>query len=246
MAVQDFLWLVDRLQRDEAVTETTKNLLGQISEGYSKVEDKRAYLKDLYKVVGLSEFSMAGLWFLENKLTTDIDANTYERIKIQIGDSEPPTYLMDETTLSDQPVDQQTKETDADIVHETVSSDDSMSGAQVKGINTEFGMAFERFVVAMQTGDAESKELALHVIGLLEGIKTDKYLVPIEQEVTSVLHDLLSFITKNDIMDDVRVMNLLLNFEDSMNHAIQKEADEREGFLHEALDVIKEYRTLFE
>jgi hypothetical protein len=124
----------------------------------------------------------------------------------------------------------------------TASPTGSEEGAEV-----EFAKLVEQFVEAVQTG-AENRDvieeqvLAVCASTLAEGsAASDDY-----RNFCQILSEFISYVMDNQLVDDIRVMNLLSNVTDPVWAWARADASSRAGILDAAYDVLRDYKSLFE
>ena len=61
-----------------------------------------------------------------------------------------------------------------------------------------------------------------------------------------LLVDFLQYISENQFLDDVRVMNIVSNIQLPMTQWAQADAVNKAGLLNPALDILRDYKTMFE
>lgn len=194
---------------------------------FEECADVEAELRKLYAVQSLDGFAMRLLWILELAKQGNGGTALNEAQREAVAEARRCFGIEPSAEGSAAP----SRELESAILAEAEGGD--------------FGTTFEKFVVAMQSGD-ETRETYLN--GLLEQCESMKVssdagtMASLAEEVGSFL----TFIKTNDLMDDVRVMNILSNLGDSVARALNAPADQREGFISEAVEVIKDFKTLFE
>lgn len=110
-----------------------------------------------------------------------------------------------------------------------------------------FGANLEQFVEAMQQGE-ETRDALLEQISsetLLISEMAKDQLGGIE-ECSELIKIFLEYIRDNDLLDDVRVMNILSNLS-APAQAFQSESrEEQETAVKEAIEILRDFRSLFE
>jgi hypothetical protein len=111
----------------------------------------------------------------------------------------------------------------------------------------QFAQLVEQFVEAVQTG-AENRDaikdqlLSACQAVLVEGSgAADDY-----RNFCQVLTEFVSYIMENQLVDDIRVMNLLSNVTDPVWAWARADEAGRAGLLDAAYDVLRDYKSLFE
>ncbi|MGH2566769.1 MAG: hypothetical protein ACRDGA_00395, partial [Bacteroidota bacterium] len=112
---------------------------------------------------------------------------------------------------------------------------------------TQFAKLVEQFVEAVQNG-ADDREavkdrmLAACATTLAEGSgATDDH-----RQFCQVMTEFVNYISENQFLDDIRVMNLLSNVTDPVWEWARADAASRAGMMGAAYDVLRDYKSLFE
>jgi hypothetical protein len=63
---------------------------------------------------------------------------------------------------------------------------------------------------------------------------------------TGTMSTFLNYISTNELLDDIRVMNILSNLSDSISRGAEAPPENRFNFAAEAYEVIKDFKALFE
>lgn len=112
---------------------------------------------------------------------------------------------------------------------------------------TQFAQLVEKFVVAVQNGSEDRDAIKEQVLStcaaiLAEGSgATDDY-----RNFCQVLTAFINYISENQFMDDIRVMNLLSNVTDPVWQWARADEASRAGMMDGAYDVLRDYKSLFE
>jgi hypothetical protein len=62
----------------------------------------------------------------------------------------------------------------------------------------------------------------------------------------NLLIEFLQYITENQFLDDVRVMNIVSNIQDPVAQWALSEQPDRSGLMDQAIDILRDFRTMFE
>lgn len=111
----------------------------------------------------------------------------------------------------------------------------------------QFARLVEQFVEAVQTGsenrDAIKEQvLAACVAVLAEGSEASEDY----RNFCQVFSEFINYIVDNQLVDDIRVMNLLSNITDPVWAWARADAASRIGMMDAAYDVLRDYKSLFE
>ena len=109
-----------------------------------------------------------------------------------------------------------------------------------------FSNLLERFLESVQSGSDDRTKLLSDVmqectlvLGSTSGAQDYK-------QFCSMLTEFLKYISDNQYMDDVRVMNILSNIQDPFAQWVRSAPEERAGFLDSINDILRDFKTMFE
>jgi hypothetical protein len=264
--------LLDNVSRAETLDPSLQSMFGAIKTKLARTSNISAELRRLYKVRNQSEFALGLMWIV-NRAETDSSMlvpspddeffieNLFRQGNTQedVGQSYEPTIPEPQEAVAEtiptapsaasdmyefpppeptvMPSDQQSFSTGEQ------QSGEASSEASGVFITVAFPGAFEKFVIAIQGGDENRS-------ALLEELRNECQHVS-GNDLTTIsfskaLTEFLTYIQQNDYLDDVRVMNLVSNLSDSISRGATAGASTQPGFIMEAYDVIKNYKTMFE
>ena len=99
----------------------------------------------------------------------------------------------------------------------------------------------------MQTGSDDREPLKGQVLAACAAVLADASGAQDDQKkFCTVLAEFVTYISDNQFMDDIRVMNLCSNVTDPVWQWARADAASREGMMGSAYDVLREYKSLFE
>jgi len=210
---------VAELESDEQrqVFDKLKTRFGQSSDA---VEE----LKNLYKVKGFSDFASVMMWILE---------------RAQKDPQVAATSPEDETLL----LSTFRKATG----EQGLSSAPAPSAGDEPGVNDEKGFAsqLEQFSESVQSGiegrGAQLENLFNDCEGLANRTSDSDF-----RQFGALMADFLKFIAEGELLDDVRVINIVSNISSSVSQWAIAPADARHGLMEEALGMLRDFRTHFE
>ncbi len=111
----------------------------------------------------------------------------------------------------------------------------------------QFAQLVEKFVEAVQNGAEDRDAIKEQILSscaaiLAEGSGgADDY-----RNFCQVLTEFIKYISENQFMDDIRVMNLLSNVTDPVWQWARADEASRTGMMDAAYDVLRDYKSLFE
>jgi hypothetical protein len=122
------------------------------------------------------------------------------------------------------------------------------SGGSTSGSEQElkFAILLEQFLESVQSGNDDRTKLLSDIINecntvLVAGNAAEDY-----KQFCKLLMDFLKYISNNQYMDDVRVMNILSNIQDPFAQWARNTPDNRMGLLDPVIDILRDFKTMFE
>ncbi len=109
-----------------------------------------------------------------------------------------------------------------------------------------FGKMVERTVEAIQSGSEEREALVQEMIALCQSVAADESQPDDYKMFASTFSEFLTYITENQFLDDIRVMNLTSNVTDPVLEWVRAGEGNRAGLMEPAYDVLRDFKSLFE
>lgn len=111
----------------------------------------------------------------------------------------------------------------------------------------QFAKLVEQFVEAVQTGAENRDTIRDQVLAACAVVQAEGSGAPEDyRNFCQVFSEFISYIVDNQLMDDIRVMNLLSNVTDPVWAWARAEGASRTGMMDAAYDVLRDYKSLFE
>ena len=203
-----------------------QNMFESVKNRLIEAPDSGEELNNLYKVTGFSQFAMGLMWM--------IDRAEKSPGQIAIG-------LEDETLLL--------SSFRKAMAEQSSPGQQSASAAEVIEIGEADEKAFagqvERFSESVQSGSGGT-------IMFLEDLVTESETIARQggaselAEFCSLLVEFLKFISERELLDDVRVINIVPNISSTVSQWANTPPDARTGIMEEALSILRDYKTQFE
>lgn len=261
--------LLDAFPTAELDTEDQRSTFEAIRHRLTASSDPVGELKLLYKVQGFSDVAITLLWAADrvekagtpsagpedaSLLLTAFRGATGGAVPampggVAVQDDDNPFAAFGADQPSSPPADEQPSSLEgfgsAREADQFDSPDHSQSAATFSGDEKEFSTLLDQFVEAMQSGDDRRVSLldqvvaACSVIGA--GESTDDF-----KEYCRALTEFLTYISQNQFLDDVRVMNILSNVSSPVSQWAATPPAERAGVLEEGIAPLREFKSLFE
>ena len=180
-----------------------------------------AELKKLFKVNGFSDFAAGLLWVVDRAMKSP---------------GTPGISMEDETLLLAtfrRAIGDQTAE--------------PSPGAGAGGNEAELALAtsLERFSEAVQGGTDDRETFHVSLLGMTEGPELQEVGGEAAQ-IATLLADFLRYIADNQLLDDIRVINILSNISSSISQWANTPAEGRSGIIEESLSLLRDFRSQFE
>ena len=130
------------------------------------------------------------------------------------------------------------------VPSETSSIGDSttMGREQERG----FSNLLERFLESVQSGNNDRTILLSNVINECNTVVNAGSVPEDYKQFCQLLEEFLHYSSDNQYLDDIRVMNIVSNIQDPMNQWVQSEQSNRTGLLDSALEILRDFKTMFE
>jgi hypothetical protein len=124
----------------------------------------------------------------------------------------------------------------------------STSGGSTSGSDQEVGFAtkLEQFLEYVQSGNDDRTKLLSDIINECDTILATGSAAEDYKQFCRLLTEFLKYIASNQYLDDVRVMNILSNIQDPFAQWARSLPDNRAGLLDSVIDILRDFKTMFE
>ncbi|MBI3587097.1 MAG: hypothetical protein HY088_08215 [Ignavibacteriales bacterium] len=199
-------------------------------------------LKKLYTVKDFSNFALSLLWvakqveenpiFLEattedeQRIFTSFCAAVGEDVGFPASPAEPPLESFMATSA------------EATVPPPVVS--------EASGDEKGFAQLLEKFVEVMQSGDDARMSLLQQVLGECAVVVSGAGFAEDYKEYCRLMTEFLNYINENQLMDDVRVMNILSNVSSPVSQWANAAPEARSGLLEEGIGPLRDFKSMFE
>ena len=182
-------------------------------------------LKVLFKVTGFADFAMGLMWM--------IDRAEKSSGQIEFG-PEDETLLLSAF-----------RRAVGEVPDTPPAAAEGTAGGDIGEVDKTFATLVDQFSEAVQSGSGESKILLQDLVSECENVATRGGAEDIV-ELASLLAEFLKYITQSDLMDDVRVINIVSNVSSVVSQWSSTPASGRQGILEEALGSLRDFKSHFE
>jgi hypothetical protein len=230
------LWLTDRLEQDGERT-------------VALPEEEEVFHRTLRSGLGLSAAAFSG--FGES---TPADGETTVLEPSPTPDetmaSFAPTAAADDFAQPafDAPTAEPEPSAEEPVASEETSASIPMGAEDDIGTSDPeiFGRLLERFLESVQSGSEDRTELLGRLRANCRAVRADSTQPEEYQRYAEVLDDFLGYIDQHQLMDDIRVMNLVTNLQEPFGQWVSTDEESRTGILEQCVDMHREFRTMFE
>jgi hypothetical protein len=109
-----------------------------------------------------------------------------------------------------------------------------------------FAVLLERFLESVQSGHDDRTTLSADIIQECNTVITAGSVEEDYQQFCKSLIEFLQYISVNQYLDDVRVMNILSNIQDPFAQWARTDPDSRTGILGSVNDTLRDFKSMFE
>ena len=208
----------------ELGSDEQRQVFNRLKTRFGQTPDAAAELKNLYKVKGFSDFAAVMMWILER---------AQKDPQLAATSPEDETLLLSTFRRA--------------MGEQGMPSARDLSTGGETGASDEKGFAsqLERFSEAVQGGiDGRGAQLE-NLFNECEGIANSSSDAGFKQ-FGALLADFLKYIAENELLDDVRVINIVSNVSSSVSEWAISPSDARHGLMEEALGMLRDFKTHFE
>jgi hypothetical protein len=199
-----------------------RQVFDKLKNRFGQTGDPEAELKDLYKVKGFSDFAAVIMWILErsqkdpSSFAASLEDETLLLATFRKAMGEQSSPSVSVSSTGDGTADEKGFASQLEQFSEAVQSGIEGRGQKLEDLFNECGKIVNR------TSDVDLKALG------------------------ALLGDFLKYIAENELLDDVRVINIVSNIASSVSQWAVAPSDARHGLMEEALGMLRDFKTHFE
>lgn len=219
------MWITDRLESDPSRLDAGP-------------EEEEVFLRTLRRGLGLPEADFAGFEGAGAALSPSDAADSFA------STTETPAYS--EPIL--EPLPEQTPEPMAEAAGEDSAVSMRSGAGEEEGTSDPdiYGRLLERFLEAVQSGSDDRAPLLERLRANCAAVSADGAAAEEFKRYSEMVNDLLGYINDHQLLDDVRVMNLVTNIQEPFSQWLSTAESDRSGILDQSLETLKDFRTMFE
>lgn len=109
-----------------------------------------------------------------------------------------------------------------------------------------YGRLLERFLESVQSGADDRAELLARLRANSRAVQADASASEEYQRYAALVDDFLGYIEEHQLLDDVRVMNLVSTLQEPYGQWLATDESERAGILDQCVEMQRDFRTMFE
>jgi hypothetical protein len=259
--------LLERLPKWELRSYEHQTSLDRIRDRISSASDIRKELEALYKVKGFADFALSLMW-IANKVEKDpaMEESTlaeetlvFTKFRQAMGDSsvteEEIATAESVSSLSASEIHSQQLQTPDVLLDSTWNPEPGapapskqVGGSSALGRDQErsFANLLEKFLESVQSGSDDRTAIMSSVIEECKKVVSTGSVAEEYKKFCNLLVEFLQYITENQFLDDVRVMNIVSNIQDPVAQWALSEQPDRSGLMDQAIDILRDFRTMFE
>jgi hypothetical protein len=225
-----------------------RNMFDEIKERLATTENLKAELTNLYRVRGLADFALALLWITEKTendpsrkdSTADEESLVFSKFRTGLGEEsagEPAAFAA--APVQDNPFgDLPTNMFDIGV---PAPSESGSPFDQEKS----FADVLEKFLVAIQSASDDRMTLEEELERQCGAVRSGAAALEF-QEFSLLLLEFLHYVTANQFLDDIRVMNIVSNIQDPFMQWMGGAGESKPGLLSPAIEILRDFKSMFE
>jgi hypothetical protein len=231
------MWIADKVEKDTTLDEST------IAEETLVFEKLRFALGD---ISASSQESTATTELVDLPSSPGFEASSSHDLEgISILPSEPQRGLTPSSEPEATPevlLDSWGKEPQVPTQSPSMGGSTSMGSEQER----DFSNLLEHFLESVQSGNDDRTTLLSDVINECNIVVNADSVPEDYKQFCQLLAEFLHYISDNQYLDDIRVMNIVSNIQDPVNQWARSEQSNRTGLLDPAIEILRDFKTMFE
>jgi hypothetical protein len=232
---------------NELSTEEQRATFQKIKQRLETSPDVREELKTLYKVQNFSELATSLLWVVEKAERNLSEAPSPEDETLVLAAFRSAMGEMGSLSEAE-PMSEPASFVGFGEPEQTPPMDEAVRASAEEvatGDEKAFAALLEQFVEATQSGDDSRTSLLERVRAECTAVDSGEF-ADDYKEYCRLLREFLTYISDNQFLDDVRVMNILSNVSSPVSQWANTPPEGRAGLLEEGIAPLRDFRSLFE
>ena len=206
----------------ELRSDEQRQIFDRLKTRFGQIPDGAAELKNLYTVKGFSDFAAVMMWIRERAQKDP-----------QLAATTPEDKALLLSTFR------------RAMGEQGLPSASSANGGTGASGEKDFASELERFSEAVQSGIQGRGAQLESLFNYCEGI-ANSTADPDFKQFGALMADFLKYIAESELLDDVRVINIVSNISSSVSQWAISPSDAQHGPMEEALGMLRDFRTHFE
>ena len=257
--------MLHRLPKWELSLYEHQTTLDKIRERLASTNNLQEELRRLYTVKDYSEFAMSLIWMAEKvernaekyDSTPEEDELVFSLYRKAVGEglapTLPPTFeftlpAQEQTTTS--PVVAEPKQNDSiwgDLTSfSNTVQEQPMAVPAASSPVKSFSALLDQVLQAIQSGADDRSSLLDTLIAECKNILADANTPEECRSFCQPLQEFLDYVVADELIDDIRVMNIISNIQGPFAQWEQADSGNRAGILDGAIEILQDFRTMFE
>lgn len=246
--------LLENLPLHELGSTENREVFEKIRERLTNASDLGAELKTLYRVNSFSQFALSLLWIadqvernpalLEPRPEDETLVLSAFQNAVMEGSEAVETPQAESAEAQPAGFEETPGAEMAPLFEQGAVSE--MAGS-TDDRDQQFAALLERFVEAVQSGSDDRGPLLDELLGVCsQAAAPESGAADDFRELAQLLSEFLQYISENQYLDDVRVMNITSNITDPVLQWAKALPEERAGLLESGSSMLRDFRSLFE
>ncbi|MCX7984277.1 MAG: hypothetical protein N3A63_05190 [Bacteroidetes bacterium] len=252
--------LLDHIPKWELQNYVNREIYDKIKTILVTADDLREKLKELYKVRGFSDFALCLLWIVDkvdHNLSSDRPTKEEEELVFRyfrkaVGEDEVESTPEKSETISSRIPSGGTDE-NVFAVPDQSNIQDIWGWSNNQDIPTnsseskeeEFAHLLEQFLESIQSGDENRFSMLENLRRHCQAMRVAE-INPLAQDFYMYLHDFLEYVELNQLIDDIRVINLTANIQEPYTTWVKTPEQQRTGILEQSVEILRNFKEMFE
>jgi len=218
--------LLSHVPVEELSSDEERAVYEKVKERLASASDLNAELRSLYRVKSFSDFALCLMWIAERA----------ERNPLMLAASPEDETLVFSSFR---------RALGEGVSAEAIAAAPTEPPAVGSGDPAGFSFLIEQFAERVQSGDESRTVLLDNLVKECNAVVAGEY-APDHKEFCGLLAEFLSYVSENQLLDDIRVLNILANIPSPVAQWASAAPGARAGLLEEATSVLQDFRSHFE
>jgi hypothetical protein len=258
---QYLLSMLDRLPVWDLTGDAPRNVMDSIKERIAGTDDLQPELRKLFRVRGFGEFALGLLW-ISDKVDRDparVDSTEEEEkfifslFRKALATTGPITGGEPSPVAPAEPEPGFVPEPKPEPMSDLLGAGAPAIPEPVKPVSTAgdhperaFSGVLEKLVEALQSASDDRADQLKDTIAKCDAMAAMDGAADELKQFCFLLQGFLHYVTDHQLIDDVRVMNIISNAQEPYSQWARLEDMERAGMLDQAIEILRDSKAMFE